>query len=77
MHCTPPCRCPPPRCHPPPPHHQEVDALDVLAKTPGLYQLSDVLKIKVRPFGLVWLFVAGTTVTSRVPTGDNSSTLQE
>ena len=35
--CPPPRRCPPPRCHPNPRHHhhQEVYALDVLAKSGG------------------------------------------
>ena len=38
--CRRPCHCPPPRRRPP--HrrnHHEADVLDVLAKTPGLYQV--------------------------------------
>ena len=44
--CPPPCLCPPPRHH-----HHEVVALDVLAKSPGLYLVPE---LRYFWFGMVW-----------------------
>ena len=54
--CRRPCCCPPPRCHLPPRHHyhQEVDALDVIAKTPGLYHVPELRNLLIYIFWKGW-----------------------